>query len=114
MAEVEEQEEELITRKEEREEKHPDTFHVRFYCARCKSELMWTIEFRDVSSRTVVEKWDCPHYEWVTAWCNPRRFDPEKWECQLEEPWINTIKDRVVFVYSEMSEYYVLLKKVKE
>jgi len=111
---VSEQEEEKIYKKKLKISDVSETYHVRYYCKKCRSQLMWTTEFYDVASSTIHETADCKHYEWVTTWCNPLRFDPEKWECRLAEPWIKEIKDRVVFVYRGMSEYYVLLKKPKE
>jgi len=108
------EQEEQIIRKEEREEKHPDTFHVRYYCPKCHSELLWVVEFRDVASAVVNEKWDCPDFEWVTTWVHPYYFDVDDWEYQLEKPFLDTIKNRIAYVYTATDTHYVLLRKVKE
>ena len=115
---VEEEEEEGITRKEQREEKHPDTYDVRFYCARCRSKLMWAVEFRDVGSSVVYETADCKHYEWVVMRHHPefveeliKMPDYVDWRILAEKQLLDRIKDRIAFVYTATNNHFLLLKK---
>jgi len=108
------EQEEQIIRKVQPEEKHPNTSHVRFYCPICLNELMWTIEFSDVASATVVETADCKHYEWITTRYHPQYSGPGDWRYKLERPLIESVKDRIVYVYPEVSKYYILLKKISK
>ena len=112
VVEVSEQEEEPIYKKKLKISKESETYHVRFYCRKCHNELMWTTEFYDVASSVVHETADCKHYEWVTTRAHPQLADPEDWRYQLERPFIDSIKDRIVYVYTATSNHYVLLKKM--
>ena len=94
-------------------------WETRYYCGKCRAELMWADEFPDVASAVVNETADCKHYEWETMRSNPRLAlaglaDPDDWRYKLEQPLLDQIKNRIVFVYAAPSRYYVLLKKMSK
>jgi len=89
-----------------------DAYEARYYCGKCRAQLLWSTEFPEVS--TVHEISNCKHFEWEETRSYPRLPDPENWWYQLEKPLLDQIKNRLVFVYPTSFRYYSLLKKMSK
>ena len=86
-------------------------FREEIYCPKCHWMLMSRRIYIDLATVVVDEKWDCKHYEWISVWCNPEISDKDSWKCKMVKPLFDELKDRIVRIVSDTSDYYLLVKK---
>ncbi len=86
-------------------------FDVKLYCPHCHSRLLWYRIYNDLATALILEQSDCKHYYWDYLHCNPEAFDENDWWCRGERKYIESIKDRVMYIISNIQDYLVLIKE---